>query len=180
MSAFAELDKILKVEGGYTNDPDDAGGETNFGITEAVARANGYTGPMKNMKVEQAREIYKSEYITGPRFDRVYALSPQIASELIDTGVNMGQSVAAKMLQRCLNVFNDKGKLYPDLEVDGKIGPGTCKALEAYLAKRKFEGEVVMLRALNALQGARYIEITENREPNETFVYGWFKNRVVI
>ena len=49
-----------------------------------------------------------------------------------------------------------------------------------YLQRRGKEGELVMLTALNCQQGMRYIELCEARERNEEFVYGWFKNRVVI
>jgi hypothetical protein len=37
-----------------------------------------------------------------------------------------------------------------------------------------------MLRALNCSQGQRYLELAEQRSANETFVYGWVRERVVI
>ncbi|HHU7902496.1 TPA: putative peptidoglycan-binding domain-containing protein, partial [Escherichia coli] len=115
-----------------------------------------------------------------PRFDQIATLSPDIAAELCDTGVNMGPTVASKMLQRWLNAFNLRGKLYPDMNVDGRIGPRTINALRAYLAYRGKEGELVMLRSLNCTQGYGYLERTENREANESFTYGWMKERVVV
>ncbi|MEG1325710.1 MAG: glycosyl hydrolase 108 family protein, partial [Janthinobacterium sp.] len=51
------INAILRAEGGYVNDPLDAGGETNFGITVAVARANGYKGAMRDMPEAVARAI---------------------------------------------------------------------------------------------------------------------------
>ena len=53
--AFTEL---LGNEGGYSNNPNDPGGETNWGITLAVARANGYVGAMKDMDQSFAKRIY--------------------------------------------------------------------------------------------------------------------------
>lgn len=38
------IDGILSLEGGYVNNPADRGGATNWGITEATARAFGYKG----------------------------------------------------------------------------------------------------------------------------------------
>ncbi|EFJ1100675.1 hypothetical protein G3823_005604, partial [Escherichia coli] len=105
-------------------------------------------------------------------------LSPDIAAELCDTGVNMGPSVATKMLQRWLNVFNQKGALCPDMDADGRIGPRTINALRAYLSKRGRDGELVMLTALNCTQGERYLALAEKREANESFIYGWMKERI--
>ena len=174
------LDKVVATEGGYVNHPDDRGGPTIWGITERVARRAGYTGPMQAMTRNVALGIYLLEYVEGPGFHRVHALSPRIGYELIDTGVNCGTAVAATMLQRALNALNDQGKLYGDIRVDGDCGPATVAALKAYLAARGAQGEVVMLRALNALQGERYIAISEGRPQNESFTYGWFAHRVVI
>ncbi|EHW4820523.1 hypothetical protein K2843_004806, partial [Escherichia coli] len=105
-------------------------------------------------------------------------LSPDIAAELCDTGVNMGPSVATKMLQRWLNVFNQKGMLYPDIVTDGGIGPRTINALRSYLKNRGRDGELVLVKALNCTQGERYLALAEKREANELFVYGWMKERV--
>ncbi|HGV2852360.1 TPA: putative peptidoglycan-binding domain-containing protein, partial [Escherichia coli] len=112
--------------------------------------------------------------------DQVATLSPDIAAELCDTGVNMGPTVASRMLQRWLNVFNQQGRLYPDMDTDGRIGPRTINALRAYLQKRGKDGELVLVKALNCTQGDRYLELAEKREANESFVYGWMKERVAV
>lgn len=174
------IQDIIKVEGGYVNDPSDSGGETCWGITVATARAAGYKGNMKDLSQQQAYDIYYNQYVVAPGFDKVLALSEKIAAELVDTGVNMGVSVAGKFLQQSLNALNDQATQYADLVVDGGVGKASISALQAFLAKRGVDGEGVMLRALNALQGARYISIAEASPKNERFVYGWLKNRVVI
>ncbi|MGS6271964.1 glycoside hydrolase family 108 protein, partial [Enterobacter hormaechei] len=79
---------ILGKEGGYVDHPNDKGGPTNWGITQATARAHGYTGDMRNLTREQALAILESDYWYGPRFDQVAEVSPSIAAELCDTGVN--------------------------------------------------------------------------------------------
>src|SRR3546814_10467972 len=56
--------------------------------------------------------------------------------------------------QQCLNALNDGGKHYPDIAEDGDIGPGTLAAFRAYREARGTEADAVMLKALNALQGA--------------------------
>ncbi|WP_348522951.1 glycoside hydrolase family 108 protein [Escherichia coli] len=112
------FDEVLGKEGGYVNHPDDKGGPTKWGITEKVARAHGYRGDMRDLTREQALDILEADYWYGPRFDQVAALSPDIAAELCDTGVNMGPTVASRMLQRWLNVFNLRGRLYPAWRTD--------------------------------------------------------------
>lgn len=166
------LKNILIAEGGYVNHPADKGGPTNWGITQTTARAHGFNGDVKQLTKDQALAIYEADYWYGPRFNQVSELSPRIAAEMFDTGVNMGPSVACKFLQRWLNAFNLEEKLYPDLVADGVIGPRTLSALKSYLTQRK-GGEEVMLKALNSSQGARYLELAEQRPANEAFIYGW-------
>jgi lysozyme family protein len=61
---------------------------------------------------------------------------------------------------------------------DGQAGPRTLAALDAFLETRgKQDGEAVLLRALEALQGERYLRLAERRPANEAFLYGWLANR---
>lgn len=169
---------ILGIEGDFSDDPADSGGKTRFGITEAVARRHGYTGSMRQLPATTAKEIYRKDYWDAQNLDTVAMLSYRIAWELFDTGVNMGTSQAGEFLQMSLNAFNRQATDYPDIEVDGAIGSATLDALAAFLKRRGKDGETVLLRALNALQGAAYIELAERRDKDERFVFGWFLQRV--
>ena len=155
------LDKVLAAEGGYTNNPDDSGGETIWGITVATARHYGYVGKMVQMTREEARDILRKHYVQEPKFDKVFEINQAIGAEIIDTGINMGAIVVVEFLQRSLNVLNDKGRMYHDIVVDGIISSGTLSALNIFLATRGKAGETVLLRCLNALQGTRYIQLAE-------------------
>jgi lysozyme family protein len=98
---------------------------------------------------------------------------------LFDTGVNMGPSVAVTFLQRALTALNRNGRDYPDLVPDGRIGERTLAALDAFLEIRgQASGATVLLRALEALQGERYLRLAERRPANEAFLYGWLANRI--
>ncbi len=169
-----------RAEGGYVNDPRDSGGPTNHGITEQVARAHGYRGHMRDLPSDTAREIAKAQYWDSMRLDDVARLSVPIAKELFDTGFNAGQGTAVRFLQRCLNVANRQAHDYPDVTVDGLMGRLSVASLSAFLNVRKRSGELWMLRALNGLQAAYYIELAERREKDEAFVFGWILNRVRI
>lgn len=149
-----------------------------YGIIERVARQNGYQGAMRDMPLTVAHAIYRAEYWTRPRFNDVAELSPMIAAELFDTGVNCGVGTAGKFLQVALNAFNLEGSRYPDVAEDGEIGGKTLGALQQFLRWRGKEGEIVLTRALNCLQGARYVELSRSRQKDEKFVYGWMKERV--
>ena len=181
MSRIATIiDAVIEAEGGYSNHPDDRGGETMYGITAEVARDFGYTGPMKALPRSIAERIYYDRYVHTPRFGEVAARSAVIGEELIDTGVNMGPHRAAEFLQRWLNGFNTPTSGYPELFVDGRIGRLTLSALDKFLVHRGKEGERVLLRALNCTQGNRYLEITEAKRSQRAFLYGWMRARVAI
>ena len=84
------VDALIDREGGFVDNPADKGGPTCFGITEAVARAHGYAGPMRQLPRSVAVAIYLRLYWQRPRLDEVARRSARLAAELFDTGVNMG------------------------------------------------------------------------------------------
>lgn len=179
MSLFDRcFEDLILIEGGYSDDPRDSGGKTCYGITEEVARRHGYIGPMEQLPLVTAKAIYRKDYWDANDLDAVAVVSQPISIELFDTGVNCGVGVAATFLQRSLNALNRLQADYPDVLPDGDIGPATTLALSAFLGRRAPHGEKVLLRALNSLQGARYIALAERREKDEKFVYGWFLERV--
>lgn len=111
-TAFHEL---LGHEGGYSNHPSDPGGETMWGVTIAVARANGYTGPMRDLPVDTAKAIYRKQYWDAVQADN---LPPALRYAVFDAAVNSGVRQAAIWLQRAVGATED-----------GKIGPQTLAAI---------------------------------------------------
>lgn len=172
------IDEVIAREGGYSDHPADRGGPTNMGITQAVARANGYAGSMKAMPRAVAEAIYRRLYWDRPGYAFVAEMSWPIATELFDTGVNMGVATATGFLQRALNALNRNQADYPDLIVDRVIGARTLGALRAFRTLRGGGGDRVLLKAIEALQGERYIALAETRPANEAFLYGWLANRI--
>lgn len=172
--------KTGALEGGYVNHLDDPGGETNHGITQRVAAANGYHGKMSDLSPARALDIAKVEYWIKPELDLIAQISVPIAVELFDTNMNLWYGAAGKFLQRSLNALNRKQVIYPDLLVDGIMGRQTRDALTEYLKYRGKEGETVLLFLLNSLQCAEYMRQTETNEKKESFLYGWILNRCGI
>lgn len=111
------FDTLLGHEGGYSNHADDPGGETMWGITFRVARANGYHGPMIDMPQSVAKTIYRKLYWDTVEADR---LPEVLRYTVFDAAVNSGPSRAIAWLQRALDVGDD-----------GKLGDITWHALEA-------------------------------------------------
>jgi lysozyme family protein len=171
------IEGILGKEGGFVDHPNDRGGPTNWGITERVAREHGYQGHMRDLPRDEAIRIIKADYWHKPRFAELAIVSMPIAVKLTDMGVNMGPAFGARTLQRWLNAFNRRE---PELAVDGIVGPRTRQALDIFIKARGKDGEEVLLKAINCTQGERYLAITESRRANESFIFGWVKNRVQL
>lgn len=173
---------VIEREGGFVNHPSDRGGPTKYGITLQTLRDwRGLPVSVKELQAlskADAFSIYYRRYVVDPGFDHVLRLNAEIAEEMIDAGVLSGPRRPVEWLQTALNKFNRGGLLYPDIAIDGRLGPATLAALRAYLDQRGPDAPAVMVKALDALQGAYFVEITKAREANEDFIYGWFKHRI--
>jgi len=173
---------ILKHEGGWVDDPNDLGGETNFGIStlivhrlqrdekmsdEAVAALLGIPegelykpGYMKNMKVEAAKKIYRKYFWDQPGYDLIK--DQNLATKVMDIAVNCGEARSERMLQLAANVLGAK------VQVDGNMGPKTLVAVNALDAKK-------LIVALKDEQVKYYQQIVANRPLNAKFLPGWLK-----
>lgn len=178
MSIDSIIEGVIGREGRFSDHPNDRGGPTMWGITERVARANGYHGSMRTLPRTEAKRIYLKRYVLEPGFDVIAGIDERLGEELVDTGVNMGPGVPARWLQEWLNALNNQGKLYPDIKEDADAGPGTVGALKALIRARGEAGIVALLRGLNCSQGARYKDLARARVQNEAFVFGWLRTRV--
>jgi lysozyme family protein len=111
--AFAKLIDP-QHEGTYSNNPADPGGETMYGITARVARANGYQGEMKNLPLSEAKRIARAEYWDAVRADE---LPEAVRFDVFDGAYNSSPGQSIKWLQSALGAIPD-----------GKLGPATLAA----------------------------------------------------
>jgi len=162
---------VLGIEGGWSDDVRDSGGRTNYGITEAVAKAHRLD--VRRITKAQAIDIYVSDYWDVLCLDSIAEACPVVAERLFDIGVNMGTGRAAEWLQRILNALNQNARLWPDIAVDGALGDETLSAFSAYIGARGTSGCTVLVDYLRAMQGHFYIDLAERRPKDEAFVYGW-------
>ena len=116
------FDRLLGNEGGYTNNPKDPGGETNWGITWPVlhqaigAGTVGIDVTIANMTRDQAKLIYKKFFWDAGQMDQY---DPAIGYQVFDFGVNSGIQTALRKLQIAVGVADD-----------GHIGPATIAAIK--------------------------------------------------
>lgn len=123
-TTFEEIiEVVLAHEGGFVNDPDDRGGATNWGVTQAVWEdfmEDEFTSDdVREFTREQAIELYREEFWKPSQAEK---LEEEIREVYFDMCVNHGQRNAVKILQTAVNA---KGG---SLEVDGGIGPNTINA----------------------------------------------------
>jgi lysozyme family protein len=111
------FERLIGHEGGYSNDPDDPGGETMFGVTKRVAIANGYAGAMRDLPLATAKEIYRKSYWDTVRADE---LPDAVRFDVFDCSVNSGSGQAIRFLQRATSTADD-----------GRLGPVTMRAVKA-------------------------------------------------
>lgn len=144
---------VLKHEGGFVNDPNDRGGETNYGVTVAVARNYGYKDDMKDLPLQTAKDIYKANY-----WNKVKAndLPEEVRYIVFDTAINMGVTRASKFLQEAVGV-----------EQDGIIGSQTIAA-----------SQVVTKEKYALIRMHFYCQIVRGDESQAKFIGGW-SNRVM-
>ena len=173
-AVLAIVGSVVAIEGGYSNNPADPGGETNHGVTVQVARDAGYTGPMRELPKEFAQQIYARDYIERPNFHRVIAMSPAVGEKLVDAGVNAGPGRSARWFQQSLNHLSRAGADFPLVVVDGQVGE---RSLAAYQALERKRGRVkaceLTLKLLDAQQGAHYMSLNK-----PMFIVGWTDNRL--
>jgi lysozyme family protein len=178
------LASLLSVEGGYVNNPKDKGGETNFGITVAVANENitmlkshyKWDGTMRGLTKQMATAIYEKMYWQASSLDTIYSISPLLADKIFDLSINCGRVRAGKWLQCALNALNRQQKDFKDIKVDGGIGSGTIGALNAFIKVRGKNNALSTIQmALIGQQANHYISISITNPDNEEFVYGWLQ-----
>jgi lysozyme family protein len=182
--------KTLAREGGYVNDADDRGGRTYKGIAEnywpnwegwplideliSEVKTPGLEVELKK-KVE---DFYYENFWKPLNLDHTL-FTDELAEELFDTAVNQGLRTAGKYLQKALNFLNNDENIFSNIAEDGAIGPQTLNALQKYKAtgswtsRNHFVVEKTLLKMVNHLQMKRYIDIVENNESQEKFLFGW-------
>ena len=158
LTTFNEIiEKVLEHEGGYVNDPNDRGGETNFGITKKF-----YPDvDIKNLTKDQAKHIYHTDYWRRGKCDEIPSRLRHIYFDML---VNFGKRGAVKVLQKAANAKNKD-----EIDVDGGLGPATLKAIQNL--------ELERVRAYRVL---RFANLVIKKPEQERFWFGWFRRATEV
>lgn len=155
MADFATaLAYLAPDEGGYSSD---AGG-TMYGITKAVAIANGYNGAMKDLPKATADAIYEQSYWDSLGLSDMANQSP--ATAIFDLNVNMGEGGMALVTQRALAQLGWTGTQ------DGQWGPETMAGVQA-------QDPDAFIVAFSQAAWVRYHEIAADNPAKQPDLAGW-------
>lgn len=157
----------LAHEGGFVNDPDDAGGATKYGITLKTYREShpaATVETIKNLTVKDAEEFYFNEFWLRYGYDRISV--DDLAIKIFDAAINMGTRQAHLCLQRALNCVGFK------LSEDGQIGEETLTALNHGGCP---EWQFAILCAYRSELAGFYRLLAETKPKNKKFLKGWLR-----
>ena len=155
------IEAIIIAEGGakYTNDPEDRGGGTKFGITQKrFPKLN-----IKTLTYDDAYRIYKREYWDRYKVKRLPAKFRHVYMDML---VNLGPGKAARILQRGANAI-----VKPHLKIDGGIGPKTIKALRL---------KKVDIGKIRAARIYMYCMIVSRKPEQIRFLEGWINRALEV
>lgn len=176
-----------QVEAGYVNNPDDSGGETNHGITVAVAGRHksvltskfGWNGNMRDLTVEMAYYIYDQDYWQLMALDQIRELDPKLADKMFDMGINLGTYRVNEWLRHCLNAFSRKYTRFSELPYSQKRPDAACINAIRVLYAKEADMSKKLISALFCMQGFHYLDISVKYTKNQSFTHGWMGNRLV-
>lgn len=183
---------VGELEGGYSNDKNDTGGETFKGVSRNnFPRWQGWplldqykslpSFPQNALEDPMLQNMVKQWY--KETFWDVFGLdalsSDHVACEVFEQSVNHGIGRGARHIQEACNALNYTQQFGPDLAVDGKPGPAT-RARLAKVANSSPQLALALANALNCLQGAFYVSLGNSQSAKSDYrmyTKGWLSKR---
>lgn len=175
MSNFVHaMDFVLYNEGGLTDNVNDAGGITKYGVSlrflkgaDEDVNGDGHVDEkdIRGMELTQAYAVYKKFFWDHYKIKKLG--DPDVAAKVMDLFVNMRGRSAARIVQRAVNLSNGL-----KIKVDGLLGPESYNAINNIVAIDKF----IFMENLRRQQAMFYQHIVDNNPSQNVFLHGW-RNR---
>jgi len=154
--------RLLVDEGDYSNDPEDPGGETKWGITRRTFLSFGYSQEQwEKLTISDARQWYHDNIWKPYHYDK---LLPEYSALMFNLGVLEGNEDVIRAAQAAYNRLTPESQ---HLKVDGIIGPFTIRALE------EFDYPDALCFLIKLTIATQWLE----RPHSERFLRGWL-NRI--
>lgn len=170
MSEFERaIPVILAHEGGWSDDPNDPGGATKYGVSLRFLREQGLdldhdgdidAADVRGLTPQRATEIYRERFWDAYGYGRI--TDTQVATKVFDCAVNLGAKRAARLLQRALRECGET------VEVDGVVGPKTIAATNRCEARE-------LLLELVYQHSGYYQTLVEMKPRFEKYRTGWLR-----
>lgn len=154
------LEFVFKAEGGLSDDVEDAGGITKYGISIKFLKEinpKATSDDIVGLTKQEAKDLYYRYFWLACKCDK---MPRNVAFVVFDTAVNCGCGTAIKLLQKC----------FYDIAVDGVIGNETLQAV-------KDSSPDLIVDSYLSLRTKRYKDIVAKHPRQRVFINGWL-NRV--
>jgi lysozyme family protein len=151
---------VLQHEGGLVDHPSDPGGLTNFGISKKWADSQGLCLDIKNLTVDQAKELYKKYFWDPYPYHEI--ADQKVATKSFDMAVNMGAIQAHKLIQRAV------ANCGLEITIDGQLGPKSVALINSIPAPQ-------MLSSIVQRQRNFYIALATQKPSLAVFLKGWLR-----
>lgn len=152
------IERILANEGGFVDDPADAGGVTNFGVTiPALSAYRGHACTRDDIEAltrDEAAALYAKRYIAGPGYGAI--LNPGLRAAVVDAGVLFGPDRVTRALQELVRTT-----------ADGVFGMATEMAVNSAEPRE-------LANSLSLWRIRQHIRRCESDASQLKFLEGWF------
>lgn len=170
----AAFERLLLLEGGFSDDPSDRGGRTKYGITEGVWRSSGSTVDISEITESDARSFYFERYWCdgGLGILEAAGVPSRLLSEIFCGVVHCGVSKGIRLLQLGYNEVRESGTLA--LVVDGVVGAKTSRALGDFCGKYSD----TLVAVYRVYLGIHYLTLVGQNPSQRRFIRGWMRRLV--
>ncbi len=163
------VDKLLKLEGGFVDNPADNGGATNYGISLRFLKSiqpTATVNDIKTLNLLTAMNLYKKYFWDAYKIGQIN--DQGVAEKVFDMFVNMNPKSAALIVQKSINFL-----FYGKLTEDCIIGEKTIQAIN-----NEVPGLLLQIIRLNCVR--HYVSIADKDKSQRQFFFGWVKNRALL